>query len=440
MRNKLKILFFFLITISIPAQVNLESKSIKGKIKIPFELTHNLIIVDIVLNGKPLKMIADTGADKSLLFSIPQNDSLILNKAERINIKGVGSEEKIEAFLTTNNHLKINKFEEYDFELVLLPNQDISIIDKLGIPINGILGNSFFKKGIIEINYQKKQLILHPQKLLINDKRIKKYQKLPVEVTEDKPYITVPIAVDKQLKKYKLLFDTGLGDGLWLFENDTLQCNNIFFEDVLGVGLSGNISGKRSRIQHILFSGFNLNQALVSYPDSTSFNQNYLLKSRNGSLGGEITKRFNWFLDFENQAFYFKKNNLFNLPFEYNMSGIEVQHSGSEWDKVEIRDNSSKNSTNLNEFFFDDSSKKFNYDYKLKPVFHIYAIRKNSPADRAGLQVNDKIVSINNRVAAQLTIQSISNLFQSEAGKYIYIIVERNKKQIAVKFQLEKIL
>lgn len=440
MRIRPLIVFFFLISVTLQSQTDLNWISKKDKIKIPFELTHNLIIVDVTFNGIPLKMIADTGADKSLLFSFPEKDSLILNKAVKMEIKGVGNGEKIEAYLTRKNKLKINDYEDPNFELVLLPNQDISIINKLGIPINGILGSSFFKSGIVEINYQKKYLVLHRRKQTEKDRRLLKYETISIEYDENKPYVTLPITLENETKNYKLLFDTGLGDGLWLFENDSLTCKSIFFEDILGVGLSGNITGKRSRINNVLFSGFKLQDALVSYPDSISFNQIDLLEDRNGSLGGEILKRFNWILDYEKKVFYFKKNTLFDLPFEYNMSGIEIHHAGSQWIKEAVRKDDGINRINMDEFVFEDSSRRYNYNYKLKPIFQIYAIRKDSPADRAGLQIEDKIVKINNKTALQLSIQSITDLFQSEEGKQITIVVDRNGQILTFEFQLEKIL
>ena len=75
---------------SLQAQSNFNWTSDKNKIKIPFELTHNLIIVDVNFNGIPLKMIADTGSDMNILFSFPEKDSLVLSNTEKIQIKGVG--------------------------------------------------------------------------------------------------------------------------------------------------------------------------------------------------------------------------------------------------------------------------------------------------------------------------------------------------------------
>jgi len=412
----------------------------KDKIKIPFEFTHNLIILDVYFNGTQLKMIADTGATKNMIFSVPENDSLYINKAERIVISGVGISENVVGYLSQNNSLKVKQYNDDNFEVVYVSDHEISIVNKLGIPINGILGSSFFKKYLVEIDYQRKILILHKNKDVKLNKVKKKYSKSEVAIIENKPYFMLKTTIENKEHNLNLLFDTGLGDGLWLFENDTIQCGKKYFTDFLGRGLSGDIKGKKSRVEELSIENNTLKNVLVSYPEVKYFDQLKVLKSRNGSLGGEITKRFNWFLDYENHIFYFKKNDFFDLPFEYNMSGIEVQHSGSKWEKEEIRDNSPTMAINANEFVFENSNLKYNYKYELKPVFEIYAVRENSPAAKSGIQVGDKILKINNKSSKDLTIQFITNLFQSEEGKLIKITIERDGKKIDFEFRLEKIL
>ena len=81
-----------------------------------------------------------------------------------------------------------------------------------------------------------------------------------------------------------------------------------------------------------------------------------------------------------------------------------------------------------------------NYRYELKPVFDIYAIRKNSPADKAGIKVGDVLKKINGLSSYNLSIQKITDIFQSEDGKQITIVVDRKGKILTFKFKLEKIL
>ena len=438
MKNYLTLLLSFLFFGEVQSQFQWESK--KEAIIIPFELIHNTMIVDMKFNGTSLKMIMDTGASKNLIFSIPENDSLVINEADRITVSGVGTNEAIEGYLSKNNKLKIKEYTTDDFEAIFVTNHDMSIVNKLGIPVNGIIGNTFFKNHLVEIDYERNKIIIYKNK----DKQLKKikrkYDNLNIEIIGNKPYVFLQTKIENKNYKLKLLFDTGLGDGLWLFENDTIQCNSNYFNDFLGRGFGGDIDGKKSRVSEVIIENNILKNALVAYPEKIFFEQKRTFKDRNGSLGGEIIKRFNWFLDYENQMFYFKKNNLFDLPFEYNMAGIEVQHAGSQWTKDVNSAYYTNSAINRQEFLFDISNIKLNYQYELKPIFDIYAVRENSPAAKAGLKIGDRIIKINNKEAHQLTVESITKIFQSEDKKSIKIIIERNGKQMSFDFQLEKIL
>lgn len=420
------------------AQDSIVWNSKKDKIKIPFELSHNLIIIDVVFNGVKLKMIADTGASKSIVFSLPENDSLELKEANLITISGAGISEKVQGYLSKKNTLKVKGYLDYNFEAIFVFNHDISLVNKLGIPINGILGSSFFKNYLIEIDYDKKKMILHKSK---QDKFVKikrDYIETDLEITKNRPYIFLKTKFKEEQFDLKLLFDTGLGDGLWIFENDKIKCNSVFFVDYLGKGLSGDIYGKKSRIEEVRLEDNMLKDVLVSYPDVNFFDKNMLIENRNGSLGGEVLKRFNWILDYENQKIYFKRNNYFDKPFNYNMAGIEVQHSGFQFVREKTEQAFSTNTINLNKN--SQSNYSENFIFELKPNFEIYSVRKNSPGERVGLLVGDRVVEINNRLAHKLSIQSITDLFQSEEGKQITIVVDRKGEILTFKFNLEKIL
>lgn len=238
----------------------------------------------------------------------------------------------------------------------------------------------------------------------------------------------------------KLLLDTGLSDGLWLFRNDSIRLPETVLHDYLGFGLAGEIHGERARIDKLQFAHFEFEEVLVAYPDSLSFNNINLIQGRNGSIGGELLKRFHIFINYEEQLLYLKKSKSFNNFFNYNMSGIEVQHSGVEPIKEEIRVNAPRTEINAMEFIKDNADLRYNYRFTLKPVFIISNVRKNSPAAVAGLLPDDKIITINNKKANNFTIQKINDLFQSENGKKIKMEVERETQIIEVEFYLKKII
>jgi len=210
------------------------------KYKISFENMHNLIIVKCDLNGSPLNMILDTGSEKNLLFAFPENDTITFYNLQKLKVKGIGFGEEIEAYLSKNNTCAIGEYVNSNFETLLVPDVNIDLIDKLGIPINGIIGSDFFAAYWVEIDYQREKLYVIPKEKF-KTKKLQKYENKEIAIRRGKPYINVKMKQSEYEteKDYNLLLDTGLGDGLWLFENDTLQCKHRFFRDVLGRGLTG---------------------------------------------------------------------------------------------------------------------------------------------------------------------------------------------------------
>ncbi len=430
--------FFFWITLSFS---QLKWNTNKDKITLPFELTHNLIIVDVVINDVDLKMILDTGSEKNILFSFPEKDSIEFYSPKIIRVRGLGYGEYLEAIVSSKNKFSIEKefLIDENFEILLVTEHNIGLINKLGIPINGVLGSSFFKNFLVEINYSRQKIILHRNKDKIKSKINKKYRISKIDLIKNKPYINFEINNNDSVITTNLLFDTGLSDGLWLFEDDKIKCSDVYFTDFLGKGLGGDIMGKKSRVKKLKINNFELKDALVSFPDSNSVESLNLVKDRKGSIGGEILKRFNWFLDYENDFFYMKTNKFLNEPFDYNMSGIEIQHDGVDLVKEKYLKDKNENSGDKT-FYLNENNENFSFKFYLKPSFVINSVRLNSPAYLAGVREGDKIVSINKRKAHTFTIQKINDLFQSEEGKRIKLEVEREGKIIEFEFFLKKIL
>ena len=58
------------------------------------------------------------------------------------------------------------------------------------------------------------------------------------------------------------------------------------------------------------------------------FNSITSLGDRNGSLGGEVLKRFTLVFNYGDRTLSLHKNSLFKHPFDFNLSGIDLQHNG----------------------------------------------------------------------------------------------------------------
>ena len=438
---KILAFLFFLLSGGLSAQGEFEWNSSKNRIAIPFKLISNLIILPIQVNGVELNMILDTGSESSMIFTLPENDTLEFRNLKKVFLRGIGENEKIEALYSDKNKLDVAGYTNQNFPLLLVLNQEVNISERLGIEVNGILNGAFFKNRIVEINYERKLLIIHKGANILEKKRYRKYERVPIKIIENRPYMEVDAAFATTEVNLNLLVDIGLSDGLWLFENDSIKSNATFFEDILGRGLSGEVVGKRSRVNKVRLSKFEFQQALVSYPYAKYLPLLNYSDRRNGSIGAGLIHRFHVIFDFQNNEMLLKPNSKFLNPFNYNMSGLEIQHNGTDFFKETVSLKPAEGARIEQRVdHFVNGSENFLYKFTLKPVYEVAAVQRNSPADLAGIMAGDKIITLNRKAIQNYTIQEINELMQSVEGKWIYIDVQRKGKSIAFKFQLKKII
>ncbi|WP_372753960.1 aspartyl protease family protein [Mariniflexile sp.] len=410
-------------------------------VKVNFQFVNNLIIIPVEINGVTLSFLLDTGVSKPIIFNfLNLSDTLKIKNTESIFLRGLGEGESVEALKSNNNILRIGDAIKLNQELYAIYDVKLNLAPKLGFPVHGIIGNDIFKELIVEINYSKKYLKLTKPDAY-RYKNCKRCEIFYLEFHNTKPYINTEVTINGKTIPVKLLIDSGGSDVLWLFENDSLgiTCDIKFFKDFLGHGLSGSIYGKRSNIDALHLKRFVLKDANVAFPDSTSVSYAQMVKDRNGSLSGNMLKRFNWIFNYQKGIVTIKRNSYFKEKFSYNKSGIELAHDGLRF--VKLLDNEvlegvsrlSKNNVNNNTKIIIDRQ----YKVALKPVYIIAELRKNSTAAAAGLLVGDIILSVNNKASYHFSLQEITNEFHKDEGKRVRLKVNRNGQILNFSFYLE---
>lgn len=418
---------------------------IQGKRKtdrINFKLINNLIIIPVEVNGVTLSFLLDTGVSKPIIFNfLNLSDTLKIKDTKTIYLRGLGEGESVEALKSRNNTFKIGDAIKLNQDLFAIFNTNLNLATRLGIPVHGIIGYDIFKDFIVEINYASKYLRL-TESSAFKYKPCKPCEQFNLEFYNNKPYINADVVISEKKIPVKLLIDSGGSDSLWLFEDDSLgiTSNSEFFHDFLGHGLNGSVYGKRSRVKSFSLKSFHIKGANVSYPDSKSVFFAQKIKNRNGSLAGNILKRFNIILDYQKNLITLKKNKYFKEPFSYNRSGIELAHEGSrlvrEVDKSVIKNDKLVRSNAGKSIRVDGI---VSYKMMLKPAFVIVELRENSPAARAGLQKGDLVLTINNKATSYYSLQQIIQKFYDKENKRIKMRVERDGKVLAFSFKLEKL-
>jgi hypothetical protein len=413
----------------------------KNHQRITFKLINNLIVIPLKINGENLSFILDTGVNKTIIFSVSEKDSIGLLNPEKITLRGLGGGEPVAAILSKKNRIKIKGLVSNNETIYVILKDFFDLSSKMGTTIHGIIGYNLLKNFIIKINYDSKKIdFYNPKKYKY--KKCRKCEILPIQFYRKKPFVNLQIQLDTvgtMLIKVKMLIDSGGSDAIWLFEDSKPEIKTPlrFFNDILGEGLSGVILGKRSRIPKLKIGNFEIEKPTVSFLDSISTKEARRLKNRNGSIGGNILKRFIVWLDYPNKQVILKKNGSLKKGFNYNMSGLDIVYAGNQLIKEEVAKPSgviyNKQADGSNTISF-----ATNFTYKFKPVYKIKSVVKNSAADKVGLRAGDIILKINQNFSHSYKLNEIINKFQERDKKKIKIIVERNGDKLKFEFRLEK--
>jgi len=426
-----KIIFFliFIVFQSLYSQSIYKFPEGKTSDKIRFELINNVMLIPVEVNGLELTFLLDTGVSKPIVFNfLKAADSLQILNAEKIQVRGLGDGSDLEALRSSHNTFKIGEAVNNDQAFYAVFDPELNFAPKIGKPIDGIIGYDIFKDFVVEINYNRKFIkIKKPKDYSL--KVCNRCEVLDLNFEYNRPYIlsNVDIGIKENIP-VNLLLDSGSSDALWLFEDEEkdIKISQKSFIDYLGAGLNGSVHGKRSKIKKLALGKFDIKSPKVAFPDLLAITSMKSYEDRNGSIGGEILKRFNCVFDYSNSKLMLKPNRYFNQEFSYNKSGILLENSEVRI-VMELSANqnsavsfSGKNTVNINGVV------KPNYKYNLKPVYTIYQVLSNSPAEKAGLIKGDEIIYINNRNTQDMTLEKVISYFFEDSGEELKIIVNRN--------------
>jgi len=415
----------------------------KSKDKIPFELVNNLVVIPVEVNGKKLSFLLDTGVNHTLLFSLEARDSMFINNVVPVTLKGLGEGGDIEALKSSNNQLKIGKAIDKNHMVYVIFNQKINFSPRMGIPIHGVIGYDLFKDFVVKTDYDSEIITLYSPKDY-KPRRCRSCESFDLILAQNKPFLRNRITSNNVQHNVTLLVDSGASDALWLFDEkfgieDTPKN---YFRDFLGLGLSGGVNGKRSKMDEVALGSFSFKNVNVAYPDSIAIGNLRASSSRHGTLGSDILRRFTVIMDYRAKKLTLKKNNYYARPFHYNMSGIIMEHSGM----VPVKSVKTRKSEAVRLDKKNGATSAVNIDvnplitFFLTPKFVIAEVREGSPADLAGVEVGDEVLSINGKPFYQWKLPEVSELFSSKSGRKIVLQIVRNGMKVKKRFTLKAML
>ena len=433
----------FSVQFSVCAQDGFKFPEGKKKDRIPFQLVNNLAVIPVEVNGKKLSFLLDTGVNYTLLFSLNQADSLEIRNVTPVKIRGLGDGGDIEGLKSINNHLKVGDAVDKNHKVYVIFDSDINFSPRMGVPVHGVIGYDFYKSFVVKTDYDSELITIYDPKHY-KPRRCSTCETFDIVLKNNKPFIKNKIRAFDKDHEVTLLIDSGASDALWLFDEDygISDTPKNYFTDFLGLGLSGGVYGKRSKVDKVSLGSFSFKDVNVAYPDSLALRNLHTRGARNGTLGSDILRRFTVIMDYSSKKITLKKNAFYKRPFHYNMSGIIIEHSGmvpikavrsSTSESIRINQNNGTSaavSIDVNPLF----------TFFLTPKFVVAELRKGSPAEIAGVEIGDEVLVINGKPFYKWKLAEVNSLFSSKSGRKIVLQIARNGMKVKKRFTLKKIL
>jgi hypothetical protein len=284
-------------------------------------------------------------------------------------------------------------------QMVILPEGAASYSGMFGRPIAGIIGYDFFKNFVVEIHYGQKYLKLHRPE---DYKPRRNDAVFPITLMNKKPYVLARIQAHDGSEVYtQWLIDTGASQALAIY-HEAIPIPNKTLNAFIGRGLSGDMFGKIGRVDRFKIGDYVFEDVITGYPDSSSIRWVMRGDSTYANLGAEILSRFRVTVDYTHHKLYLRKNSRFKNPFLYNTAGLEA------------------------------IAKSPNYDR-----FEIVYVRPGSPAEKAGIQIGDLLLSVNGVETSSLDLGEVHVLINREPGRIVRLKLLREDQKIKKVFRIE---
>ena len=370
---------------------------------ISFRMIKNLMIVPMKINGKgPFNFVLDTGVGLMIISDPKLIDSLQISNLKNIKISGLGGGEDLSAYISYNISLTLGNTKAENISAAILKTDVFELSNYAGIRIHGLIGYEFFSSFIVRINFINNTLSVFKQD---TGKELRNGIRLPISIEDRKPYIFSDVLLESGEKiSGNFIIDTGAGHPVSI-ETNSFKLPDKKIKGNLGIGFTGPISGYIGRVNSLNLGAFPLKNIIAAFPEQLETASLTNSVKRTGNIGIAVLRRYHVMFDYSRLSIYIKPSANFNEPFEHDMAGIELIHTGNEYERLMVS-----------------------------------RVEPNSAAEIAGIEIGDEILKINFKPANEMKESDINKLFKSgdEKSFVIDLIKTGSKRYQTVILRLKK--
>jgi hypothetical protein len=356
---------------------------------ISFVLFHNRVYLPVEVNGhQTFEMVLDTGAAMSGLSEAA---------ASAVHLRAVG---KAELVGNGESRLKIALAKDVTFRLggAELPEKSVAIVPYAGLEehegrrIEGVLGVSLFRRYVVMIDYPAKKLSLYQSRDFVYSGP---GDRVPLRFSGAALFKAVVELPDRDFITCNLAVDLGTYSALRLYR-PFLEKHHLVDQpgmDSFGFGLGGEFPERLGRVSALRIGSLILKGPTTSF--STARSGATSGSSYDGTIGGEVLRRFKVILDYAHQEMILEPGSDFSESWATDTSGLLLRAGGA--------------------------------DLKTISVLHVLT---NTPAAAAGIKEGDVILSVDHQETLDLSLEGIRRLFTSPGNHHL--LVRRGQRALEV--------
>jgi hypothetical protein len=313
LKNETVAIFLIGTCISSPGQelVSTDRKPVEQAGIIAFNLVHNKTIIPVKIgDSRILRIVLDTGMgwDGIVITNPDLSDSIELINPIEASLGGAGNSDQSTAHFSDSMSFLAGDIKFNNQRIVVLRQGGFK-----GGSFDGVTGYSVFGHYVVEVNYDRSEILLHKQgEMKIDDS----WTEIPIYFKENMiPWTDATITIrNEKPVVLSCYIDYASSEAIELLLKPgmkfTLPDKTVDY--YLGRGLSGDINGKKGRIAKVIIGPYELKEVVAAFaPAEVRSKQT----GADGVISNNLLRRFNLVFDYQQKKLFIKPNSHFMEPF-----------------------------------------------------------------------------------------------------------------------------
>ncbi|HEY2648293.1 MAG TPA: aspartyl protease family protein [Puia sp.] len=363
--------------------------------QVPFTtFTGGVVVVRAQLIGYPdtLNFIMDTGSGG---ISLDSTTCIRLNITPVLTdklIMGIGGVRQLRYVNDRSLKLGTMQIDSLNFHV-----SDYDILSSVyGDRIDGIIGYSFLSRYIVKIDYDSSLVYVYSKGNI-------KYPGGGYALRPNIVSLPVESAIIRDSREItpRFYFDTGAGLCL-LLNSDFIRDSSLLYPDKKPLPTQAQGMGGKANMQVTIIKEFKLGPYRFRNVPTHIFDDEFNVTSYPylaGLIGNDVLRRFNIILNYDKKIFYLTPNSHYRDQFDYSYTGL-----GLYWIDGEIR---------------------------------VGDVMKDSPAEKAGLKVDDVVIGVNDNLSQNL--QLYKSMLQNTGDKVKLLVNRRPEGLLEMTLKVKSI-